>query len=110
MNHVSDTGLTDGFLPGLMSDMSTLNPSVMFSIIDKGVVEGDRKTSPPKFQLLPCFPKPIPELPKMEKFTQQYELNNGKVNTKQLHLFVGITVMCILLFFLIYIFRRYICK
>jgi hypothetical protein len=107
VNHVSDTGLTDGFLPGLMSDMSTLNPSVMFSIIDKGIVEGDRKTSPPKFQLLPCFPKPIPELPQMEKFTQQYT-NNGRINTKQLHLFVSITAICAFLFFIIYIYRRYI--
>jgi hypothetical protein len=101
VNHVSDTGLTDGFLPGLMSDMSTLNPSIMFSIIDKGIVEGDRKTSPPKFQLLPCFPKPIPELPKMEKFTSQYsqpKSNNSYMNTTQLHLFVGITVMCIIIF------------
>jgi hypothetical protein len=105
VNHVSDTGLTDGFLPGLLNDMSTLNPSIMFGIIDKGIVEGDRVTSPPKFQLLPCFPKPVPELPQMEKFTLQNTPNSGRVNTKQLHLFVGITTICICLFFLIYIFR-----
>jgi hypothetical protein len=101
VNHVSDTGLTDGFLPGLMNDMGSLNPSIMFSLIDKGIVEGDRQTSPPKFQLLPCFPKPIPALPKMEKFTQQYapqNVNNDRINTKQLDLFVGITSMCIILF------------
>jgi hypothetical protein len=109
VNHVSDTGLTDGFLPGLMNDMGSLNPSIMFGLIDKGIVEGDRQTSPPKFQLLPCFPKPIPELPKMEKFTS-YERNSGKINTRQLHLFVGVTVICILLFFLIYLCRQYIWK
>lgn len=54
VNNANDDGLFEGLIPGIIKDVSDLNPSNFFRTLEGKTIPGSNDRTPPRFQLLPC--------------------------------------------------------